>query len=202
MTQDSDTVENDVRKRIRSLRLSKGWSLDELARRSFIGPSTISRIETGHRRLAVDQLVSLGRALGTTIDELLGGPDEYDVVIRPIRDVVNGVTRWPLTRPDDPSGRIVTKMRIPAAERSPLPRVHPGRDWFYVLDGTARLVLGGREHLVETGQAADFDTMTPHGISGYGGPVEILTIFDRHGEQAHLRPRPTSEAAPPEAKAR
>ena len=29
--------------------------------------------------------------------------------------------------------------------------------------------------------------MTPHWITGYGGPVELLTIFDRHGEQAHLR---------------
>ena len=63
----------------------------------------------------------------------------------------------------------------------------PGRDWFFVLDGTARLVLGEHEHLVHAGQAAEFDTMTPHWIVGYGGPVEILTIFDRHGEEAHLR---------------
>ena len=108
-------------------------------------------------------------------------------MIRPTRDVVRGITNWTLSRPDDPSGRIVAKMRIPAAKRRPDPRVHPGREWFYVLDGTARLVLGDREHLVEAGQAAEFDTMTPHWIAGHGGPVELLTIFDRHGEQAHLR---------------
>ena len=28
--------------------------------------------------------------------------------------------------------------------------------------------------------------MTPHRILGHGGPAEILTIFDRHGERAHL----------------
>jgi hypothetical protein len=28
--------------------------------------------------------------------------------------------------------------------------------------------------------------MTPHWIVGYGGPVEVLVIFDRLGEQAHL----------------
>ena len=29
--------------------------------------------------------------------------------------------------------------------------------------------------------------MTPHWIAGYGGPVELLMIFDHHGEHAHLR---------------
>ena len=51
-----------TRRRLRSLRLARGWSLDELAKRAHIGPSTISRIETDHRRIALDQLVALGRA--------------------------------------------------------------------------------------------------------------------------------------------
>ena len=188
MTHD-DVIESTARRRLRSLRLARGWSIDELARRSHVGASTISRLETGHRRLALDHLVTLARALDTTIDELLideGSGD--DVVIRPTRDTANGATYWMLTRHDDPSGRIVAKMRVPASKRPPAPRVHPGRDWFYVLQGTVRLLLGEREHLVEVGQAAEFDTMTPHWILGYGGPAEILTIFDRHGERAHLRP--------------
>jgi len=178
-------VEAVTRQRLRSLRLARGWSLDELARRAHIGPSTISRIETGHRRIALDQLVTLARALGTTVDELLddGSPD--DVVIKPSRNVVDGATYWLLTRPDDPLGRVVAKSRLPARRRGE-PRVHPGREWLYVLDGTARLVLGGREHLVRAGEAAEFDTMVPHVIAGHGGPVEILSIFDRQGEQAHL----------------
>lgn len=187
MTQ-GDALESAARSRLRSLRLARGWSIDELARRSHIGPSTISRIETGHRRLALDHLVTLARALDTTVDELLVDDDSGDdVVIRPIRDTANGATYWMLTRPDDPSGRIVAKMRVSASKRAPEPRVHPGREWFYVLQGTVRLLLGEREHLVQAGQAAEFDTMTPHLILGYGGPAEILTIFDRHGEQAHLR---------------
>ena len=187
MTQEG-SIEGTVRRRLRSLRVARGWSLDELARRSYIGPSTISRIETGHRRVALDQLVSLARALDTTVDELLAGgdADHDEVVIRPSRDVVRGVTVWMLTRADDPSGRIVAKMRLPKLERPPEPRVHPGRDWFYVLDGVAHLLLGERHHIVETGQAAEFDTMTPHWILGEGAAVDILTIFDHHGERAHL----------------
>ncbi len=187
MTQE-DPIESTARRRLRSLRLARGWSLDELARRSFIGASTISRIETGHRRVALDQLVSLARALETTVDALLAGDEADDVVIHPTRNVVGGATLWMLTRGDDASGRVVAKMRLPQLKREPEPRVHPGRDWFYVLDGTAHLCLGERHLFVETGQAAEFDTMTPHWLLGQGGPVDVLTIFDRHGERAHLHP--------------
>lgn len=188
MTQD-DAIEDTARSRLRSLRIARGWSIDELSRRSHISASTISRIETGNRRLALDHLVVLARALETTVDELLVDEESSgSVVIRPRKDSAHGVTYWMLTRPDDPSGRIVAKMRVPAGKRKPGLEVHPGRDWFFVISGTVRLVLGDHEHLVETGQAAEFDTMRPHAVLGYGGAAEILTIFDRHGERAHLRP--------------
>ena len=180
-------IEDIARRRLRTLRQARGWTLDDLASRANIGASTISRIETGHRRLAVDNLADLARALETTVDELVADESEEEVVIRPVRSHAgNGAVQWPLMRHHDPSGRVVAKMRIPASKKQPEPQVHPGRDWFYVLEGTARLLLGEREHLVGAGQAAEFNTMTPHWIAGYGGPVEILTIFDRYGEQAHL----------------
>jgi transcriptional regulator with XRE-family HTH domain len=187
MTQE-DLIEGAARRRLRSLRTARGWSIDEVARRSHIGPSTISRIETGHRRITLDHLVTLARALDTTVDELVAGEKSGDdVVIRPTRDIAGGATYWILNRSDDPTGRIVAKMRVPASKRPPPPRAHPGRDWFYVLRGTVRLLLGQQEHLVEAGRAAEFDTTTPHRVLGHGGPAEILTIFDRHGERAHLR---------------
>ena len=184
MTQES--LENVARRRLRALRQARGWSLDELARRSNIGPSTLSRLETGHRRIAIDHLVSLARVLDTTVDELLIEDDDEDVIIRPRRDTAGETTFWLLTRSDDPSGRVVAKLRLPAREQLPEPRVHPGRDWFYVLEGTVRLRLGSREVLVPAGQAASFDTMLPHTMGGHRGPAEILSILDHHGERAHL----------------
>ena len=181
-------IEDIARTRLRSLRLARGWTLDDLAKRSAIDASTISRIETGHRRLAIDNLADLASALDTTVDALLSDNQDQDVVIRPQRGVgPNGSIHWPLTRPNDPSGRVVVKMRIPASRKHPDPQVHPGRDWFFVLEGTARLVLGDIEHFVAAGEAAEFDTMTPHWIAGHAGPVEVLMIFDHHGEHAHVR---------------
>lgn len=188
----SDTLEETARRRLRTLRQSRGWTLDDLAERAHISASTISRIETGQRRLAVDQLVTLAHALGITVDELLADDDEADaVIIRPTTRGDGGGVVWVLSRRDDPTGRVVAKMGVPASTAGePERQTHPGHDWFYVLAGTVRLVLGGREHIVGTGEAASFNTMTPHAVVGVGGPAEILTIFDHHGERAHLDNRP------------
>lgn len=186
MTQEL-ALEGIARSRLRSLRKARDWSLEELASRSNIGASTLSRLETGHRRIAIDHLVVLARALDTTVDDLLKEEQEEEIIIRPRRDVTGGTTYWLFSGPDDGSGRVVAKMRMPARKQLPEPRVHPGRDWFYVLEGTVRLQLGTREFLVRAGQVASFDTMTPHTMAGHGGPAEILSILDRDGERAHLR---------------
>jgi transcriptional regulator with XRE-family HTH domain len=185
MTQEQ--LEDIARSRVRALRTARGLSLDQLADLTNMSPSTLSRLETGRRRLAIDHLATLARALGTTVDELLANEREEDVVIRPRRDSAGRSTFWSLTDPEEGSGRVVVKLRIPQFARLPESRVHPGRDWFYVLKGTLRLQLGDREVLVRSGQAASFDTMTPHSLGGHGGPVEILSILDHHGERAHLR---------------
>jgi len=190
MTQELE-LDGLVRERIRGLRLARGWSLDALAARCYLSPSTLSRIETGNRRIALDQLVPIARALGTSLDQLVESVDDDDVVIRPQRDDASGVTTWLLTREGAPHGVTVAKMRIAASTR-PVGRaelgVHPGRDWFTVLSGTARLQLGERTILVEAGDAAEFSTMVPHAVGAHDGPVEILVILDHDGERVHLHP--------------
>ncbi|GAB2822251.1 helix-turn-helix transcriptional regulator [Actinoallomurus bryophytorum] len=192
MTQDGD-LDALVRSRIRGLRLARDWSLDDLAARCYLSPSTLSRIETGHRRIALDQLAPIARALGTTLDQLVESADDGDVVIRPRRDVVRGVTTWMLSREPGPNGMSVAKMRVTRAE----PRrgadelkVHPGKDWFTVLSGTIVLLLGERTILVEAGQAAEFSTMIPHAFGAKDGPAEILCILDHDGQRTHLHPSP------------
>ena len=190
MTQDGD-LDSLVRQRIRGLRAARGWSLDDLAARCYLSPSTLSRIETGHRRIALDQLAPIARALGTTLDQLVASADDDDVVIRPQRDEVRGVTTWMLTREPGPHGVSVAKMRItrPAPHDGEL-GVHPGKDWFTVLSGTVVLRLGERAIVVEAGQAAEFSTMIPHAVGARGGPAEILCILDHDGQRTHLHPSP------------
>ncbi|MGH7921486.1 MAG: helix-turn-helix domain-containing protein [Candidatus Dormibacteraceae bacterium] len=189
LVQQETRLDTVIRQRIRGLRLARDWSLDTLAARCHLSPSTLSRIETGHRRIALDQLVPLARALGTTLDQLVESAEDEDVVIRPQPDRAPGRTTWLLSREPALHGVTVAKMRIlperPAGSEQL--GVHPGRDWFTVLSGTARLQLGERTILVQAGDAAEFSTMTPHAIGAHRGPVEILAILDREGGRVHLQ---------------
>jgi len=184
MTQEA--TESIVRQRIRGLRLARNWTLDTLAARCFLSPSTLSRIETGNQRIALEQLVAIAKALGTSLDQLVEPEGDEDVVIRPEPESVGGMTFWLLSRERDRRGVTIAKMRITEERETHEPQVHPGYEWFTVLSGTVKLLLGTRTILVRPGQAVEFSTMTPHRLEAHDGPVELLTIFDHGGEQAHL----------------
>ncbi|WP_182877350.1 XRE family transcriptional regulator [Microbispora sp. H10670] len=185
MEQESGDLDSLVRKRLRALRVAQGWSLEELATRAHLSQSSLSRIENGQRRLALDQLVTLARALDTTLDQLVETAAD-DVVISPMIDGAHGLMRWPVK--GDPGISVVRqRMTEPPPDNSSRMRAHPGREWLVVLSGTAVLMLGHRRLRVETNQAAEFPTMIPHAIGAEGGPCEIIGIFDRDARRGHLR---------------
>ncbi|MFS3127737.1 helix-turn-helix domain-containing protein [Nocardioides sp. Bht2] len=177
-------LEHLVRTRLRSLRTTLGLSLDDLAARTNLSPSTISRIETGKRAVSLDVLVPLAAGLQVGLDALLDASDNHDVVIRPTPSQVEGRTTWALSRPD--SATVALKTRLEPTATKPQQRVHPGHDWLFVLTGRLLLLLGEREIIVEAGEAAEFATMTPHAFIAVDGPAELLMIFDRDGQRAHV----------------
>ena len=197
------TVEDQVRTRLRERRAELGWSIGDLAERSLINASTISRIETGKRRPGLHHLVPLAGALGLSLDELVAPTAGDEVVIRPQPQHGGGRTWWQLTRNDQPGLPRVFKLTLHdpsgnggdrGAARPPEEmRVHPGREWLYVLSGTLRLILGDDQMLVPAGSTADFTTTVPHWLGPHGGPTELLCIFDDQAERTHL----TGEAGEP-----
>ncbi|MFQ6393616.1 helix-turn-helix domain-containing protein [Nocardia sp. KC 131] len=195
MTQGNDELDSLVRRRIRALRVAQGWSLEELANRAHLSQSTLSRIENGQRRLALDQLVTLARALDTSLDQLVEtGTD--DVVSNPMIDAAHSQMRWPIKA--EPGLTVVRqRMTDPPPENPARMRAHPGREWLVVLSGTAILLLGDRRLRIETNQAAEFPTMLPHAIGAESGPCEILGIFDRDARRGHQRGDDAEEANRP-----
>ena len=144
-------IEQVVRTRLRSLRTTLGLSLDELAARTNLSPSTISRVETGKRTISLDILLPLAEALQVDLDALLDVHSDDDVVIRPTPHRSGAKTTWMLSRAT--GSTIAVKMRLEPTRTVADQRVHPGHDWFFVLEGRVRLSLGEREITVETGEA-------------------------------------------------
>lgn len=186
---DDNSIDARVRRRLRQLRTEQGLTLQQVSERAFIDISTLSRLESGKRRLALDHIPALALALGVSADELLGGPATPDPRINPAPLVRDGLTMWPLTNRGPAGGLHAYKIRISARRHKPpatLP-VHEGHDWIYVLDGRMRLVLGEQDLVIEPGSAVEFSTWTPHWFGAFGGPVEVIALFGAHGERVHLQ---------------
>jgi transcriptional regulator with XRE-family HTH domain len=163
--------------RLRAVRKEREVTLTDVAERTGISKSTLSRLENGQRRPSLELLLPLAQAYR------VGDPR---IRLKPRK--VNGRTVLPLTR--QPHGVQAWKIVIPARQSTPQPRKHDGYEWLYVLSGRMRLVLGDRDLVLETGEAAEFDTQLPHWFGSTGeGAAEVLSIFGRPGERMHVRAR-------------
>lgn len=185
---ETDSIDLRVRRRLRDLRTERGLTLAQVAERANLDVSTLSRLESGKRRLTLEHLPGLAAALGVSIDELIGAPPSFDPRVRGKARRMDGMTLWPLTREGYGAGLSAYKVNIGARRRKPpaeLP-VHAGSDWLYVLSGRLRLLLGEDEHVLEPGEAAEFSTWTPHWFGAVDEPVEVIIIVGPDGERLHL----------------
>src|ERR687894_2054411 len=94
----SEPIDARVRRRLRELRSERGLTLQQVADRASIDVSTLSRLESGKRRLALDHLPRLAAALSVSTDELLRTPEADDPRVKGSSHTHNGITFWPLTR--------------------------------------------------------------------------------------------------------
>jgi transcriptional regulator with XRE-family HTH domain len=183
--------------RLRALRRQRETTLVDLSAQTGISVSTLSRLESGERRPTLELLLPLARAYGVTLDELVDAPPTGDprIHLSPVKR--HGMTMLPLTRRS--GGIQAYKLVIPASRRRRQPELqtHEGYEWVYVLSGRLRLVLAEHDLVLSPGEAAEFDTRTPHWFGAAGNDaVEFLSLFGKQGERMHLRAAPRSRMRP------
>ncbi|GGV42305.1 hypothetical protein GCM10010277_31580 [Streptomyces longisporoflavus] len=185
-----DGVLAEVGPRLRKLRKERGATLAGLAAATGISVSTLSRLESGHRKPSLELLLPIARAHQVALDELVGAPPVGDPRVRAKPIVRHGRTMIPLTR--QPGGLQAYKLFEPARSLEPDLQTHEGYEWLYVLSGRLRLVLADHDVVLTAGEAAEFDTRVPHWFGSTGeGPAEFLSLFGPQGERMHVRARPT-----------
>ena len=194
MDPETDDVLDAVGPRLRALRRARGLTLADLAARTGVSESTLSRLESGQRRATLELLLPLARTHDVPLDDLVGAPRTGDprIHLKPIRR--HGMVFVPLSR--RPGGVQAFKMVIPARPEplEPTPQTHDGFEWLYVLNGRLRLMLGDRDLTLPPGEAAEFDTSRPHWLgSADGAAVELLILFGLQGIRAHVRGDPPAD---------
>lgn len=189
MADDLDAVLDAVGPRLRAIRKQRRSTLSQVAELTGMSVSMLSRIESGQRRPTLEVLLPLARTYRMPLDDLVGAPPTGDPRIHPRPVTRNGVVWVPLSR--EPGGLNAFKQVIPVPPSVPGKldlQVHEGHEWIYVLSGTLRLALGENDFEMGSGEAAEFDTRTPHAIANGGTrPVELLILFGQQGQRTHVR---------------
>lgn len=192
---DIDAALARVGPRLRAVRERSDATLAQISAASGISPSTLSRLESGGRRPTLELLLRLARVYEVPVDELIHGPATEDPRVRSAAVRRHDRTMLPLTR--RPGGVQAYKMIIESGETSREQRSHEGYEWMYVLNGRCRLLLAELDLELGPGEAAEFDTHTPHWFGSANQlPVELLVLFGPQGERMHVRAAPRRPARP------
>ncbi|MDH6122049.1 XRE family transcriptional regulator [Kitasatospora sp. GAS204B] len=165
--------------RLREHRLAARLTLEAAAARAGLSPAYLSRLETGRRQPSLPVLLSLARLYGATVAGLLGEQaGAPDPVVRG-GEIVPGTTGGWAYRRAGVAGLAMQalRVRIPPGLQDAVVRVHAGEEWLHVTRGRLRLTLGQTGYLLEPGDSAQFDSLTPHRFAAEGAEaVELLFV--------------------------
>lgn len=180
----TQAVLREVGPRLRAARLKRDLTLETLAEATGISASTLSRLEAGKRAPNLELLLPVTRVLHIGLDDLMmwKAPDPR---IRTRTRTFGSITVEYLSPESAPIHAL--RMTFLPTNEPIRTRSHDGYEWFYVLRGSARVILGDQEAVITAGQAAEFDTRIPHAVTPVGTePVELIAIFNRSGDRIHL----------------
>ncbi len=173
---------------LRKLRQSRGWSLQELASRSGLSKTFLSRLETGDRQASIAAVLSLARIFGVSLASMFEPQVASDpcLIIRANEvapQAADGLTYTPLSNAErffhlQPIRVVVSPQRKGSDHFH-----HEGEEWIYLLSGRLTLSLAGKTYDLEPGDAAHFDSRLPHRLMARGAQnAEVLLVASPSSE--------------------
>lgn len=189
---------------IRQHRTARGWTLEELSKRSGVSIAAISKIEKGQSRPSFDTLLRIARCLQINFVQMIEGEGAG----RPRGGVTARLTS---TRAADAelyqtahydyrvhstslTQKVMVPLRMTIHNHEPPPRdewsIHDGEEFIFVLKGTLAFHT---EHyaplILEEGDSCYLDSTMRHAfVAASPGDVEILSVclsikpFEESGE--------------------
>lgn len=77
-TEDIEKAREKMLARMKELRIERGYSIPQIARKVFLHPDTYARYEKGEREIPLDVLILLARWYGCSLDYLAGVTDSKE----------------------------------------------------------------------------------------------------------------------------
>jgi len=178
--------EQIIAKRIRKIRLARGLTLTEAAKRSELTKSALSKIETAQISPPISTMIRIAKALGVALLEFFIDEENSPVCVytpKNERQVVNQegssfgyryealalnkrnkyVEPFILTiEPGDPAGEFY----------------HKGQEFIYMLEGIMEFTVGDNTYSLKPGDSIYFDSEVKHKTQVIGKKtVKFVAVF-------------------------
>ncbi len=185
-----DSIEQQIGKKIRSLRMERDVTLNQLAEEARLTKGQLSKIENGKVSCPVSTLTRIASALGVQVGALF---DTNDTLARAV--LVKKSERKPIVGRGSKIGHSYESlafglpfekhfetylMTIEEKKIDPAKNIfkHPGQEFLFLLEGKMVYRHADKTFRMEPGDSLYFDAMYEHGpVSVTGTPVRFLSII-------------------------
>lgn len=166
--------------KLKVLRLQAGLTLEDVAGRSGLTRSYLSKVERGLAMPSIAAALKIAEVLEVSVEALFGSDSSSDpvAIVRSRGAPRDGVVQ--LVAGDSPSRKLVAFVLHPAelGQSGNPTSHHEGEELVYVLAGSVELRLADRKEVLEAGDCAHFESTIPHKISSLDGPeAQVLIVI-------------------------
>lgn len=179
-------VEEEIGKRIKKIRLSKKYTLQDVANRTGLSSGYLSKLEKSKKSPPISTLISIAAAFDVTVSVLLGEISEDESVL-----LVKKNQRVIIAGPGSDFGysyeslayafksRVMEPyiLRLPKGDDIP-PHTfqHEGQEMLFVIQGSMLFHYGEKVFTVDVGDSIYFDSSVPH-LGKSGTDEEVIALM-------------------------
>ena len=172
---------NGFGEKVKKLRKTQGWSIEDLARRTGQPPESIKQVEDNEVVPSVSFLLRISRALGVDPGTFL--KDEEKAAIKDqraqafIKRTKNYAyqTLTPGAENQHLRGFMITIE--PRQAHKPVAYKHEGEEFIYVIEGSLELTLDNRVTHLKVGESMHYNSEIPHKLKNLGNETTRCLVL-------------------------
>jgi transcriptional regulator with XRE-family HTH domain len=182
----ADAVSSHLCRRVKQLRIERGWSLDSLSKACGVSRSMLSQIERNQTNPTLAVMFRIAQAFGMSLGQLVETPGATSNV-----DVIHASDRAYHYRSDkDCEIRTLSPLHLekdvefyevtlqPGGALRSSPHFEGTREFLTVQKGSVRVESAGDAEDLEPGDSASYRADVPHAIVNAGRSVAVIFLVD------------------------
>ncbi len=191
-----ERTSQEIGRRLRSARTGAGLKLSDLAERTKLSESFLSRLERGQASSSIANLIQITEVLGLGLHEIFAhraAPARTAVAVHradasEMTEVNTTGYRWRHLAGGAPMDRMEAfHLVFPRRERMPTMVSHAGQEHCYVLSGEIFFYVGEEKRRLRVGDGIFIDSELPHRAENAGkGEAHVLMVVSNAAENRML----------------